>query len=506
MTAPYAIYWFRRDLRLVGNVLLLESLRKYQGRVLCFFCFDPVFLARADFSVDRFQFFLQTLQQLKIDLQQLGGDLLVLDSGPFSVFPKLLDACYKNKHVYPHAVFFNRDYEPFARSRDQKVTQLFSEYGVEVQTGKDHLFIEPEALLNFAQKEAPYRVFSRFFVVWRKMLLAESCLAQEIAYQKKSLKKYESEKGLLSSKKIFMLIWKDIIPVASQHENVFLSDKLDHYLYENQNHVRIKIPPAGFHQAIKALSHFNASISHYKTQRDIPSISATSQLSIFFKNGSLTVAQAVAYLGLDHAVLEENQEKYLAELAWREFYYHILYFFPDVEKNEFQEKYRGLQWENNPIYFERWKNGETGFPIVDAGMRHLNTTGWMHNRVRMIVASFLVKDLLVDWRLGEQYFMSRLLDGDLACNNGGWQWCASTGVDAQPYFRIFNPMSQAKKFDSGGVYVKRYIPELSGLSESDVHDLTVTSKVEGYHAPMISHDEQRKKTLALFKGVKSLKV
>jgi deoxyribodipyrimidine photo-lyase len=266
--------------------------------------------------------------------------------------------------------------------------------------------------------------------------------------------------------------------------------------------VTVPIPPVGGLAALEKLRSFQPKITQYGKQRDIPSVAGTSLLSPFFKNGSLTGAQVIAELDLDRpGKLSDGEEKYLKEIVWREFYYHILWHFPKVETTAFLEKFKDLKWENNEKYFEAWKEGKTGYPIVDAGMRQLKKTGWMHNRVRMIVASFLTKDLLIDWKWGEKYFMETLLDGDLAPNNGGWQWAASTGCDPQPYFRIFNPYLQSKKFDPEGKYIKEYIPELKNLSSKEIHEPALNRPKE-YPLSIVNHAEQREKALKLY-GAKS---
>lgn len=195
-----------------------------------------------------------------------------------------------------------------------------------------------------------------------------------------------------------------------------------------------------------------------------------------------------------------SAEKFLKEIAWREFYYSILYHFPRVETETFIEKFNDIPWENNEVFFKKWCEGQTGFPIIDAGMRELNTTGWMHNRVRMIVASFLTKDLLIDWKWGEKYFMEKLLDGDLAPNNGGWQWAASTGCDPQPYFRIFNPWLQSERFDPDGSYIRKFVPELKLIATKALHDPTAHRSQFGYPSPVVIHAEQKDKALSLYKA------
>ena len=261
--------------------------------------------------------------------------------------------------------------------------------------------------------------------------------------------------------------------------------------------MKIEIPAAGSAAVWRAVQEFRKKVEDYPRGRDVPAEPGTSHFSIFFKNGSLTPAQAIAGLGLSEAGVNDPGGAFVRQIVWREFYYHILFHLPRVEKEAYNEKYKELAWENRKDWFQAWQEGLTGYPIVDAGMRQLRTTGWMHNRVRMIVASFLTKDLLIDWLWGERYFMEQLLDGDLAPNNGGWQWAASTGCDPQPYFRVFNPWLQAEKFDPDGTYIRRYVPELASLKGKDLHKPEKVAQV--YRKPIVDHAAQKKKAIALFK-------
>jgi deoxyribodipyrimidine photo-lyase len=257
--------------------------------------------------------------------------------------------------------------------------------------------------------------------------------------------------------------------------------------------VLVPIPRAGSRAALERLRAFAPRLGDYKQRRDLPAEDGTSRLSIYFKNGSLTSAQVVAALELAAAPFgtATGKSTFLRELAWREFYVHVLWHRPDVETRAFLPRFRALAWENREDWFERWKAGRTGYPIVDAGMRQLAQTGWMHNRVRMIVASFLTKDLLIDWRWGERWFMERLLDGDLGPNNGGWQWAASTGCDPQPYFRIFNPVLQGRRFDPTGAYVRAFVPERRADDAKTIHEP---------RDPIVDHATQKQKTLALYRA------
>lgn len=476
---------------MAGNSALRRNWEAHRGRVLGFFCFDPKFLSRKDFSADRFAFFLETLRALREELRELGGDLLVFDHGPAQAFEKLWADCVRAGVAPPATVSFNRDYEPFARARDEKMSAWFTQGAVELITERDHLVIEPSELMKDPKSPA-YAVYTPFAKKWFG-LLAQPEFHGRIRAQAAGLKYLDArKKGEVE--KLFTLTWKKL-----WSDHALPHDELDRYAEEAHRSARVKIPAAGSLAALEAVDRFRPRLKDYGVARDDPAEAGTSQLSIYFKNGSLTTAQVIARLKIADASFqsESSVTRYLKELVWREFYYHVLWHRPDVETQSYLAHYRDIEWENDKGHFNAWKEGRTGYPIVDAGMRQLNETGWMHNRVRMIVASFLVKDLLIDWRWGERYFMERLLDGDLAPNNGGWQWAASTGCDPQPYFRIFNPELQSKKFDAEGEYIRRWVPELSGLSKREIHAPS-EGKVPGYPAPIVHHASRRLKALLLY--------
>ncbi len=485
--ASYGIHWFRRDLRVAGNPALAHNWKKHQGRVVGFFCFDPTFLSRPDFSVDRFRFFLETLNALSEELKSIGSDLLVLEGGPELAFKKLFSELKSAPIGAPSLVTFNRDYEPFARDRDARITRLLqSELNCGVWTEPDHLLVEPHEL---PKADKPYQVYSPFARKWLSVFRSD-LIQSRVAHQKSGLE-YLRRRLAGESDKLFSLQWHQVLG-----NNTPLETCLDKYRQKVQ--ASVPLPPAGSLAAFKALNDFSPKVSAYGDDRDIPSKEGTSRLSIYFKNGSLTTTQVIAHLGLSYFEKKsvDGKAKYFSEIIWREFYYYILFHFPHVETQAFQSRFENLKWENNPEFFEAWKAGKTGFPLVDAGMRQLQTTGWMHNRVRMVVASFLTKDLLIDWRWGERYFMEKLLDGDLAPNNGGWQWAASTGCDPQPYFRIFNPYLQSEKFDPNGDYIRKFVPELLYVPDSRIHQ---PEGVRNYPAPIVNHSEQREKALRLYK-------
>lgn len=489
MTQPWGLHWFRRDLKIEGNDALQGNFERHQGRVLGLFTFDETFLNRADFSHQRFQFFLDTLNQLRRTLQNMGGDLLVLGTGPDQSFELLKNLLCESKHALPSTISWNRDYEPFARARDQRAESYFRTWSAEILTARNHLLIEPHEILKSDQK--PYQVYSAFAKAWFAKLHTQE-VQLRINRQKSSQISFDQNKN----RKVFRLTWKDVLGTHIPE------DQWASVALKNRKMVSIPIPEAGAHVGRQKIAEFAPLLAEYGTKRDVPSIAGTSRLSMFFKNGSVTVPQVIAAYNLGGLTFKagDGATKFLQELVWREFYYYILWHSPRVEHEAFQTQYKDLSWDNDPERFEAWKLGQTGYPIVDAGMRELLTTGWMHNRVRMIVASFLTKDLLVDWKWGEAWFMNKLLDGDLAPNNGGWQWAASTGCDAQPYFRIFNPQSQSERFDPEGIYIRRFVPELSEVDTKNIHNPSDALRAKhGYPAPIVDHGHQRILALKLYK-------
>jgi len=496
MTVPYGIHWFRRDLRIAGNPALQANWRQHQGRVLGLFAFDRTFLARPDFSHNRFAFFLQTLQALRTEMQATGGDLLVLDVGPKDAFQRLFAALHEHNLPLPATVSFNRDYEPFARQRDAEITDwLPKSVGVAVHTERDHLLIEPDELTRNGEPGAFYQVYSPFAKRWFERLRTDA-IRERIAAQKSGLAYLDQRRP---TKSLFALTWSGLFG-----GDVPLADHLDACIADNAPRVTVPLPDAGSQAALARLRAFRkAGLARYAERRDRPDLDGTSQLSIYLKNGSITPAMILAELGLLEADFKQKDgvTTFLKEIVWREFYYHVLYHRPEVEQTAFLERYRDLAWPNREDWFAAWKAGETGYPIVDAGMRQLRATGWMHNRVRMIVASFLTKDLLIDWRRGERYFMEQLLDGDLAPNNGGWQWAASTGCDPQPYFRIFNPKLQSEKFDPDGDYIRTWVPELREVRSKAIHAPHEAGVAVTYPAPIVNHSVQKERALALYRLV-----
>lgn len=495
MDQPFGIHWFRRDLRVIGNEALQLNRVKNSGRVLGLFCFDSKFLSREDFSHHRFAFFLKTLKSLKEDFRNTGGDLLVVDGQPNEALPQIIHFFKDKQKNAPSMVTFNRDYEPFARHRDQVICEHLKELCIPVETSRDHLILEPQEVLK--PEGDFYKVYTPYFKKWFSEF-SQPSIQKRVHFQS-SFQENEIQKLLVSSeiRKDFHSSWDSFL----KHPDFPYQDRCEAFEMQNQKQVTIEIPEAGVKAAVRSLLEFKKVSEKYLDSRDFPSLQGTSKLSHFFKNGTLTTSQVLKFLDLKIVLGKEKSAslQYLKEIVWREFYYSILFHRPDVEKGCFLSQYDSLKWENSGEKFEAWKEGKTGFPIVDAGMRELKTTGFMHNRVRMIVASFLTKDLLIDWRLGENHFMKTLLDGDLAPNNGGWQWAASTGCDPQPYFRVFNPWLQSEKFDEEGTYIKKFIPELRSVPAKILHDPDADRSRWLYPKPIVDHSTQRDKAIKLFK-------
>jgi deoxyribodipyrimidine photo-lyase len=363
------------------------------------------------------------------------------------------------KELRVSQLFYNEDYEAYAKERDREVRRRLKSLGVETMAYKDQVIFAGQEIMK--GDGTPYKVFSAYKKIWLKSL---------------NVKKLgpHKERGQFVRK-------GDLKGVSQSVTLKELGFQPADFFYDFQR--------PGRKSGLKSLQGFLRSTEDYGKLRDFPGVEGTSGLSVHLRFGTLSIRECV------RAALKSRSmgsQTWLSELIWRDFYFMILDQFPYVESGPFKKELTGLKWSRSQRNFKAWCKGETGFPIVDAGMRQLNETGWMHNRVRMIVASFLVKDLLIDWRKGERYFAEKLLDFDLAANNGGWQWCASTGCDAQPYFRIFNPENQEKKFDPQREYIREWVPELREGSE----------KRSDYPAPIVSHTNQRALALKLFKGAK----
>ncbi|HQQ96281.1 MAG TPA: deoxyribodipyrimidine photo-lyase [Cyclobacteriaceae bacterium] len=418
------IFWFRRDLRLTDNAGLHAALR-HGKPVVPLFIFDTTILDPLEDKADRRLVFIrQSLEILKAELEQMGSSLLVLHGDPIALF----------KQLTPLAVYSNRDYEPYARTRDEAVEKELLTRDIPFKTFKDQVIFECEEVIK--DDGTPYTVFTPYSKRWK------------LALTDFHTKAYPTEKYFRQFKRC------DPLPFPTLTDLGF--DTID-----------VQFPD----RVIK-----KSTIREYKEHRDFPGIEGTSKLSVHLRFGTVSIRNLVR-------VALTTNETWLNELIWREFYHMILWHFPATDKS-FKPAYDRIVWRNDPKEFKAWCEGRTGYPMVDAGMRELNATGHMHNRVRMIVASFLTKHLLIDWRWGEAYFAAKLLDFDLAANNGGWQWAAGCGCDAAPYFRVFNPYIQTEKFDPDRKYIRQWVPEFES---------------PGYPKPIVDHHFARDRVLAVYK-------
>ena len=430
MKQNLALFWFRRDLRLHDNAGLFAALSSGLP-VQPIFIFDEEILSRLQDKNDkRVSFIYAALRNTQSRLIEQGSTLDVRYGKPLQVFQQLIEA-------YPvFAVYANHDYEPYADQRDKAIQKLLAANGVAFHTTKDQVIFEKAEAVK--DDGTPYSVFTPYAKRWKTSL------------QSHRLQSHSSEKILDN------LYRQKPLPFPTLQRIGFVFDK-----------------------SVSAVPRVNESVvQHYHQTRDLPALQGTSRLGIHLRFGTVSIRQVVSKA----AALNET---FLNELIWREFFMQTLWHQPRLVRESCKKEYDGIHWRNNEEEFERWCQGQTGYPIVDAGMRELNETGFMHNRVRMIAASFLIKDLLIDWRWGEAYFARKLLDFELASNNGNWQWVAGCGCDAAPYFRIFNPTIQAKKFDPQSAYIRKWLPELDSFS---------------YPQPMVEHEAAKQRCIKAYKA------
>ncbi|MBK9045958.1 MAG: deoxyribodipyrimidine photo-lyase [Bacteroidetes bacterium] len=424
------IYWFRRDLRLHDNSGLYHAL-KTGVPVQCIFIFDKNILNKLDNKQDaRVTFIHRQIEQLHQQLHALGSGLITFYATPEQAFKEMI----KSGDV--KAVYANHDYEPYAIKRDLEIGLLLQNNDVGFHTFKDQVIFEKDEIVKDDGK--PYTVFTPYKNKW------------------------------LKTRKEF-------------HVKSYPTEKYHAHFIKTKNKPLHTLKEIGFKPASISFPESNTGknlLINYGKTRDIPSLPGTSRLSIHFRFGTISIRKAAS------VAIATGSDVWLNELIWRDFYQMILWHFPHVAERAFKPAYNHIPWRNNEKEFQAWCEGQTGYPIVDAGMRELNATGFMHNRVRMITASFLVKHLLIDWKWGEAYFAAKLLDFDLSANNGGWQWAASSGCDAAPYFRIFNPSEQTKKFDPQFKYIRKWVPEFEQLT---------------YPSPIVDHKFARERCLATYK-------
>lgn len=426
VTRDTTLFWFRRDLRLEDNAGLYHALHENEG-VLPIFIFDSEILDKLEDADDaRVTFIHDSLEHLRENLHQLGSTLLVFHGKPGDIF----------KTLEPRAVYTNHDYESYGIQRDSLVKTILEEKGISFHSHKDIVAFETNEVLK--SDGSPYTVFTPYSRKWKEVFRATGIPEWNTKRLLGRLKKYSP------------------VSIPTLQELGFLRSS-------------IAIPERKIPSAI---------VKSYGEQRDYPGHRSTTRLGVHIRFGTVSIRKLIRFAS-------ETSETWLNELIWREFYHMILWHFPHVTKGAFKSLYDRITWRNDPVEFEKWCSGQTGYPLVDAGMRELNSTGFMHNRVRMVAASFLTKHLLIDWRWGEAYFARKLLDFELASNNGGWQWAAGTGCDAAPYFRVFNPSTQAAKFDPDGAYISRWVPEV-GTSD--------------YPAPIVDHVFARVRVLERYKA------
>jgi len=429
MNTEINICWLRRDLRLEDNAALYHAL-KCDHPVLLLFIFDKNILEDLNDKNDaRVTFIFQTLQQINAELQKKGSALLIKYGTPEQVWSEVLNT-YKVK-----GVFTNHDYEPYAIERDDTLAEFLRSESIPFHTYKDQVIFEKTEIVKADGK--PYTVFTPYFRQWKNKL------------NDFYTKAYPVEKYIKN------LLQLSPLPFPTIKELGFQASE-QHF------------PSISFEHKLAA----------YEERRDYPYDDATTHLGLHLRFGTVSIRDAAA------TAIDAKAEKWLSELAWRDFYMMILWHFPQITTQSFKPAYDNIKWHNNPEDFEAWKNGKTGYPIVDAGMNQLNKTGYMHNRVRMIVGSFLTKHLLIDWRWGEAYFAEKLLDYEMASNIGGWQWACGCGNDAAPYFRVFNPELQAKRFDPDNKYIYQWAPEY---------------KQQKHTLPIVDHAFARERILKVFK-------
>ncbi|TXG35768.1 cryptochrome/photolyase family protein [Seonamhaeicola maritimus] len=430
MKTPINIFWFRRDLRLNDNKGLYKAL-KGENKVLPIFIFDSDILDNLPEDDARVSFIHNTVQSLRQKLQkEYQASIAIYYGRPIDIFKKILSEFNIN------AVFTNNDYEPYARKRDKEINTYLEKNNIEFRTFKDHVIFEKNEVVKNNGK--PYLVYTPYMRTWRQKFKSQ---------QLKLYKSIDFLKNLISVKELPNL---NLTELGFSESN----------------------------QKIKPYKFTTELINNYEAKRDFPAIDATSKLGPHLRFGTISIREIIKVAS------NSRNEIFLQELIWREFFIQILWHFPHTLNESFKAKYDRIEWRNNEAEFKAWCEGKTGYPLVDAGMRELNKTGFMHNRVRMLVGSFLCKHLLIDWRWGEAYFAQKLHDYEMASNIGNWQWVAGCGVDAAPYFRIFNPTTQVKKFDKNLTYIKNWVPDFQELT---------------YPEPIVDHKFARERCLNIYK-------
>ncbi|TVT76602.1 MAG: deoxyribodipyrimidine photo-lyase [Denitromonas halophila] len=469
-----ALVWFRRDLRHFDHAALYHALRDCEA-VFCVFVFDRDILDALPSREDRRVGFIHAaLVELDAALRVAGGGLVVRHGRAVDEVPRLAEA------LGADAVYVNRDYEPQAIARDAAVAKVLASAGRALHDFKDQVIFEQDEILT--KGGTPYSVFTPYRRAWQAALTPDRLQSYPVG---------------------------DHLAALRPPPNAESLPTLDAIGFSAGNLPELPMP-TGMSGGEALFADFRDRIDRYRALRDFPARKGVSYLSAHLRFGTVSIRQLASYASFQGG---QGAGTWLSELIWREFYQMVLWHRPEVVDHCYRPVYDALQWDDWPEGFAAWCAGQTGYPLVDAAMRQLNQSGYMHNRLRMIAASFLTKDLGIDWRAGERYFAQQLIDYDLAANNGGWQWAASTGCDAQPWFRIFNPVTQSQKFDPAGAFIRRYVPELAAVPDRDIHapwtlpPLTQSALGirigESYPAPIVDHAEARARTLARFRAVTS---
>ncbi len=464
------LFWFRKDLRLDDNTGLVEAVRAARGDVVPFYASEPALLGRDEMAGTRVRFVLESLADLRDEVARAGSRLALDHGEAVETVPRAARAAGAD------AVYWNEEYEPESIARDAAVERALVAAGVAVRRFPDRLLVPPGAVAT--RTGTPYLVFTPF---------QRACEALPLAPPVAPVTRLAPHD--LPAREIATL------------ERLGFTTTAERW-------------PGGAREARARLARFvAASLADYDAGRDFPARERTSRLSADLRFGTLsprTVAAAVLAAAARSPAARASAARYVTELRWRDFYAHVLFHFPHCAHGAMRREYDAVRWEHDEARLAAWREGRTGYPIVDAGMRQLVATGFMHNRVRMVVASFLTKDLLIDWRHGERHFMRHLVDGDPASNNGGWQWAASTGTDAQPYFRVFHPARQGERFDPDGDYVRRWVPELARVPARWIHSPAEAPPLElaaagvtlgdTYPAPIVDHRVQRERAIAMYRA------
>jgi deoxyribodipyrimidine photo-lyase len=466
-----SLVWFRRDLRDYDHAALYHALKNSE-QVFCIFVFDAEILNQLEDKADRrVEFIWESLKELKTTFQAQGGDLIV----EYGIAKEIV--VKQAQELGAEAVFSNRDYEPNAIVRDANVAQKLAKFNIDFHQFKDQVLFEKDEVLT--QQGKPYGVFTPYKNAHLKKLDDYFLKAYPVDRYIQHLAKY------------------DAVAMPS----------LEDIGFEATNLNQMKLP-TGMSGALKLFEDFTQRISQYQDARNFPAVKGPSYLSVHLRFGTISIRHLARTA---KNTVGAGAETWLNELIWRDFYFQILHHHPKVAQGQaYKVEFNALPFPNNQTIFQAWCDGKTGYPLVDAAMRQLNQTGYMHNRLRMVVASFLVKDLLIDWRWGERYFAQKLIDFDLSANNGGWQWAASTGCDAQPWFRIFNPITQSEKFDGAGKFIRKYVPELAACNDKEIHAPWLIPPLrqemlniiidKTYPLPVVDHATQRNLALNLYKN------